>query len=296
MSNTGRHFYNNTTQTKLGLIILQTSTHAVCQDRYYSSSYSSTKSPSPLESCNDFTAANELTKNANEKMAIYVKTVTGIKYVAEVDTVESLKSRLEDMEGTPRDQQRLFFAGTELKDCHTLSYYSIQSESTVHLVDKSRMKMRIFVKSITGRTYEVEVKPIDTVGNLKSKIENMDGPPKDQQKLIYDQMELKDSRTLLYYSIEHESIVHLVMVRGIGMYIFVKNIIDKAYVMKVKPEDTIENIKSKIEYMEGPPPEHQILVFDQKQLEDHHTLSYYNIQHKSTVHLVLRLRDPRTDL
>jgi ubiquitin C len=225
-------------------------------------------------------------------MKIFVQIIKGKNITLDAessDSIFSIKEKIQDQEGIPTSEQKLFFNGILLEDHKALSYYYVKKESTLHLIMISLdFRNIIFVKKVDGSVFTLIVELSDTIKSIKEKIEEKEGIPQNLQKLFYNGRPLvKYNTTLANNYIQNLSTIHLEIITTKQKIIYIKALDGNSITIDIKPSDTIFNIKEKIYEKRGISPNEQDLFFNRIQLEDAKTLSDYNIHNLSTVNLVI---------
>jgi ubiquitin C len=229
-------------------------------------------------------------KPPKEAMTIFVEKLTGerdtIKLEVEsTDTIGRVKVKIQDKFDYHTSSMHLDFDGKQLEDNRKVGDYNIQNESILHL-NIIIPKMHIVVKTLTGKTFTLEVKSSDTTHMVKAKIQEIEGIPIKRQKLVFSAREISGG-TLADYNIQDGSIIYLVLKLSLSR-VLVNTARGEYVYLGVQSLDTIGQVKDKINHYLGIPINHQHLYFNHTELLDTITLEDLNIENDGALDLFIR--------
>jgi hypothetical protein len=162
-------------------------------------------------------------------------------------------------------------------------------------------RMKIFIHTLSGENTTLYMKPRETIKRLKAMIQELKNIPMRQQRLVFNQQALEDHYRLSDYYIQADSTLTLAITDAMQIYIKPRN--GARIRLEVYASDTIDNLKAKIEELSGgsglPPCDQRLshngrlLAYTRERASDspwffehsNQTLSEFNIEHQSTVHL-----------
>ena len=155
--------------------------------------------------------------------------------------------------------------------------------------------MTIEVRQLVGVSLSRTVSPGTTIWQLKEEIEQAWGIPRYRQRLAQQEpsrstLILEDGDTLATHGIFYNTTLMLLQTEPQTMEVFVKDDKNRTTTYTVLPTDTVQQLKEQIHSHRGPPASQQRLTYGSRELEDRHTLAHYNIQPRSTIFMLLRLR------
>jgi len=169
--------------------------------------------------------------------------------------------------------------------------YEVQVQTKVNtIIDDT---IQIVAKTVDGDSITLKTLPSDTVEKLKLKLQEKEGIPVDQQRILFSGKQLEDNRTLAEYNVQEGSIVHVATKPSIHEILVFIKFTAKTIPLMVLPSDLVESLKKKIEQRDSNiPVARQKLALEGKVLEEGHTLAEYEIKRESSLELDLLPAEP----
>ena len=252
----------------------------------------------------DYNIANESTIHLSIKLSecyhvfveiynfIFVSKRLTLKVEA-MDTIESVKAKIEEKCDIIPERQLLEFSGKKLKDGHTLADYNIKKGSTIRQRNNGESVIKVFVKLPDGSRVVFEIKEFrHTIKNIKEMIEDKEDIPYDYQRLFYGNVQLKDKFILHHYNVQKGSTLDLLLRKieedmMIEVCQPVSSRVISSTAMTIYHTDTVENVKARVNNMadEEVPPDQQVLMLGARVLEDGTTMDDYDISGGSSLYL-----------
>ena len=205
------------------------------------------------------------------------------------NTIKDIKIKIEEKEGIQVETQKLILNDKELENDKILEDCDIKDDSIIYYEQKNNnSNIKICIKMLTGKSFDLEVNQTDTIKIIKDKINTKENIPPEQQRLIFAGKTMEDEKTLCDYSIKNESTLHLVLRLKSVKKLTIKTNIGKTLYIDFNPSDTIKNIKKKIEIEEKLDSSQFRLFHNDILLNDDQTIQDYNISINDAINLVVQ--------
>ena len=146
-------------------------------------------------------------------LEVFVEVSSKEKIALEVystDSIANLKNEIKDKKGFPVKKQRIFYRGDELNDHRTVSDYNIQDQSTLNLILEGKLKypVEMTILSAARRQVTLAVNAIDSISEVKLKIQHMTGAPPHKQILFFAAIELENTYNITGFTINELFLAH----------------------------------------------------------------------------------------
>lgn len=237
--------------------------------------------------------------------------------VSPANTVSAVKKAVEAAQVIGANLQRLSYGGRLLRDDRRLGDYQIDNTSTLQMwwckctacratsAETTFDTIQIHVSTHADKNLTITVSRNSTIFAVKTKVRDEDGPPASRQRLLFNDEELQNGKTLLDYNIGKDSQLQMVAMEPAGLMPVTVTIaiLDRTISLEVRKSDTIKDVKAMMHCVQGIPPYHQRLKLrygygffnrdmNDADLQDDITLSAINVNRGESFFLLKRPKHP----